>query len=353
MKNRVMEIIGMWLLSFFLMAIETWGSVYFFDTFMERKRMERLERSRYIALYLSTVTVSFLGEYLDSMVIKALLVILVYTVFCKVYYWADWQHCIFFSSMNYSMLFLADLLSLQIESILIIKNEMYVSELTYLILPAKLVWICLIFILRKIWKGKNNYDGLSHKEWWKFGMMPLFTATAMLLMYYCYSSDKKVQASYLFLTVGLIVMNFLVMELMQDILEKGELLRESALTDQKKESQLAYYRDMQTVYERQGRKMHDYKNQIRTIQVLIKEGNPQAAATLAEKLTENILVEMSAVNTNHPVVEKVQITDGIVLDSNGGMHGIGLSNVKAVVDKYGGDFVISCDSEKFQAVVML
>ena len=184
--------IGLWLLSFFLMAIETWGSVYFFDTFMERKRMERLERSRYIALYLSTVTVSFLGEYLDSMVIKALLVILVYTVFCKVYYWADWQHCIFFSSMNYSMLFLADLLSLQIESILIIKNEMYVSELTYLILPAKLVWI--------------------------FGMMPLFTATAMLLMYYCYSSDKKVHASYLFLTVGLIVMNFLVMELMQDIL---------------------------------------------------------------------------------------------------------------------------------------
>ena len=40
--------IGLWLLSFFLMAIETWGSVYFFDTFMERKRMERLERSRYI-----------------------------------------------------------------------------------------------------------------------------------------------------------------------------------------------------------------------------------------------------------------------------------------------------------------
>ena len=53
-------------------------------------------------------------------------------------------------------------------------------------------------------------------------------------------------------------------------------------------------------------------------------------------------------SVKNPVLEKVQITD-----SNGGMHGIGLSNVKAVVDKYGGDFVISCDSEKFQAVVML
>ncbi len=28
-------------------------------------------------------------------------------------------------------------------------------------------------------------------------------------------------------------------------------------------------------------------------------------------------------------------------------------NVKAVADNYGGDFAVSCDSEKFQAVVML
>ena len=426
--------IGLWLLSFFLIAIETWGSIYFFDTFMERKRMGRLKKRRFVVLYPALVAVAFLGEYCP-MGVKVLLVVLALTIFCEVFYKADWKQCIFFSGLDYSLLFLADIVGLQLENMLMDSEEAYVFKPIFLALPAKLAWLCVLFAVRKIWKGKNNYEGLSHKEWWKFGMMPLFTATAMLLMYYCYSSDKKVQASYLFLTVGLIVMNFLVMELMQDILEKVELLRESALTDQKKESQLAYYRDMQTVYERQGRKMHDYKNQIRTIQVLIKEGDPQAAATLAERLTESILVEMSAVNTNHPVVnavlnqkfhlareqgtsmifkvgdmsgmrlneeetvillsnlldnaiheclkvvkagrkavihiklvqeggkiilsvknpvlEKVQITNGIVLDSNGGMHGIGLSNVKAVVDKYGGDFVISCDSEKFQAVVML
>lgn len=426
--------IGLWLLSFFLIAIETWGSIYFFDTFMERKRMGRLKKRRFVVLYPALVAVAFLGEYCP-MGVKVLLVVLALTIFCEVFYKADWKQCIFFSGLDYSLLFLADIVGLQLENMLMDSEEAYVFKPIFLALPAKLAWLCVLFAVRKIWKGKNNYEGLSHKEWWKFGMMPLFTATAMLLMYYCYSNDKKVQASYLFLTVGLIVMNFLVMELMQDILEKVELLRESALIDQKKESQLAYYRDMQTVYERQGRKMHDYKNQIRTIQVLIKEGDPQAAATLAERLTESILVEMSAVNTNHPVVnavlnqkfhlareqgtsmifkvgdmsgmrldeeetvillsnlldnaihecvkvvkagrkavihiklvqeggkiifsvknpvlEKVQITDGIVLDSNGGMHGIGLSNVKAVVDKYGGDFVISCDSEKFQAVVML
>ena len=64
---------------------------------------------------------------------------------------------------------------------------------------------------------------------------------------------------------------------------KEELLQECALADQKKESQLAHYRDMQAVYERQGRKMHDDKNQIRTMQVLLKEGDTQAVAGLAEK----------------------------------------------------------------------
>ena len=78
------------------------------------------------------------------------------------------------------------------------------------------------------------------------------------------------QMAYLFLSVGLIFINILVIKLMQGILEKEELLQESALAGQKKESQLAHYRDMQ-----------------------------------------------------------------------------------AVADKYGGDFAVPCDAEKFQAVVML
>ena len=55
----------------------------------------------------------------------------------------------------------------------------------------------------------------------------------------------------------------------------------------------------------------------------------------------------------NPVTKKVQITDGIVPDPDGGIHGVGLMNVKAVVDKYGGDFAVSCDEKKFRAVVIL
>lgn len=47
-------------------------------------------------------------------------------------------------------------------------------------------------------------------------------------------------------------------------------------------------------------------------------------------------------SVRNPVVEKVRVTEGT-----------GLMNVKAVADKYGGDFAVSCDEEKFQAVVMI
>ena len=422
-------------LSFCIMATEVCGSVYFFDIFMERKRTGWLDKCRYIVLYFSYVTIAFLGAHLASTGIKVSLAVLVLMVCCMVFYQVDWKQCIFFSGLNYSLLFLADIFLLQLENILIAKDEAYVSNLVFLALPAKVVWILLLFMLRRIWKDKNSYGKLSHKEWRKFGIVPLFTMASMLLMYCCYSGEKKVQAVCLFLSAGLIMINFLVLMLMQDILVKGEMLRESALSDQKKESQLAHYRDMQAVYERQGRKLHDYKNQIRTMQVLLKEGNTQAAAGLAERLTESISVEMAAVNTNHsivdavlnqkfhaareqgismifkvgdmaglkldgeetvillsnlldnaihecarvaeagrnaviniklvqedgrlifsvrnPVVEKVQTADGAVLDSEGRRHGTGLANVKAVADKYGGDLALSCDEEKFQAVVIL
>ena len=58
-------------------------------------------------------------------------------------------------------------------------------------------------------------------------------------------------------------------------------------------------------------------------------------------------------SVKNPVAKKVEIVDGVVLDSDGRKHGIGLVNVKAVCDKYDGDFEIFCDSEKFQAVAML
>ncbi|QGX45069.1 hypothetical protein [Streptococcus equinus] len=62
---------------------------------------------------------------------------------------------------------------------------------------------------------------------------------------------------------------------------------------------------MQALYERQGRKLHDYKKQLATLQELLKGGDTDAAIEFTEQLTKSIAVEMSEVNVGHPVVNAV------------------------------------------------
>ncbi len=95
------------------------------------------------------------------------------------------------------------------------------------------------------------------------------------------------------------------MEFMQNTIEKEERIKIAVLTEQNQKNRIADYQDREEIYERQRRKMHDYKNQLSTIQTLIKNGHTDEALSFTQKLTESIAVEMSAINTNHPVVNAV------------------------------------------------
>lgn len=415
--------------------MEGLGSAFFFDTFLGRGKTEKLTVYQYRTLaYLGmTFALTNIGCLIGMW--KLPLFILGYVLLGRIIHKAGWGLDLFFSMINYSMLFLTDFAAYCLMHLWEMQATTGEVKEWVWIVSAKGFWFAVLFLLRRIWKGGADYGELTNREWMKLSLIPLFTLSALLMLFYRYGNAAVIQFVNIFIAAGLVTVNFLVIWLLQEILEKGKKLREDAESARKTESQLAHYRDMQAVYERQGRKLHDYKNQIRTIQVLLKKGDTQAAAALAERLTESISVEMSAVNTNHPVVnavlnqkfhaareqgvsmifkvgdvgeikldeeetvillsnlldnairesvkvvqegrkavisiklvqedgrticsiknpvaKKVQIKDGIVSDSDGGIHGVGLMNVKAVVEQYGGDFAISCDAEKFRAVVIL
>lgn len=61
----------------------------------------------------------------------------------------------------------------------------------------------------------------------------------------------------------------------------------------------------------------------------------------------------TVLSVKNPVVSKVEIRDNETVGPLPHGHGIGLMNVREVVDKYGGDFVLSCDDREFMAVVMI
>ena len=413
---------GMWMF-FLTVVIEVCGSLHFFDTFLEREKIEGLSTYRFLAYFIMLFTANAIGYWIGMW--KLSLVLFGYVLLGRIIYKAGWVQDAFFSVLNYCMLFLTDYVACCVKNMWEMQRTEWKIQDWFWVLSSKIFWIGILFVFRRIWKGGFNYRELTDGEWLKLSLMPLFTLSAILVMYYQFGGDwAGMHSACLFISVGLVAINFLVIWLLREILDKGKKMREGIESARKKESQLAHYRDMQAVYERQGRKMHDYKNQIRTMQVLLKGGDTQAAAELAERLTESISVEMSAVNTNHPVVNAVlnqkfhaareqgismifrvgdmsgMRLDGeetVILLSNlldNAIHecvkvvrqgrkavihvklvqedgklifsvrnpvaekvevveGTGLMNVKAVADKYGGDFAVSCDEEKFRVVVML
>lgn len=416
-------------------VMEALGSVFFFNTFLGRRKTKKgtVYPYRFLAYLGMTFVLTNIG-YLIGMW-KVPLFALGFILFGRIIYKAGWGQNLFFSMINYSMMFLIDFAAYCLMHLWEMQETAKEVKEGVWIVSAKGLWFAVLFILRRLWKGSADDKELTNREWMKLSLMPLFTLSAIMMMFHQYGNAAGTQLVNIFISVGLVTINFLVLWLLQEILEKGKKLREGMESERKTGSQLAHYRDMQAVYVRQGRKLHDYKNQLRTMQVLLKEGNTQEAAALAERATESISVELAVVNTNNavadvvlnqkfhaareqgvsmifkvgdmggmrldeeetvillsnlidnaihecvkivrqgrkaviyvklvqeggklifsvrnPVAGKVRIKDGIVLDSGGGMHGVGLVNVKTLADKYGGDFAVSCDSDKFQAVVIL
>ena len=116
---------------------------------------------------------------------------------------------------------------------------------------------------------------------------------------------KKSIQFYSFVSIGIICLNVISLVFMQETLLKEEKIRQSELQIQKKQNQLQLFHDMQSLYERQGKKLHDYKKQLATIQGLVENGDYDTAVNMTKELTKSIDVEMSEVNTGHPVVNAI------------------------------------------------
>ncbi len=397
-----------WVLVFIAEMLEVKGTLYFFDTFMEKRDGGYRNRYRFFVycgvLYLAAVTGVWIG------MLKCILIILVMSFLNLAYYEVSFRQSFLFSIINYTMLVLIDYVTVLLGGGGSIQEKWFLQALI-----SKTAFIILMLFIRRFSKTRKSYGLITGKEWFQFFCVPVFTVVGFILMFY--SENDDMQNVFLFLSVGLVAINLILMEFMQNTIEKEERI------------------DREEIYERQRRKMHDYKNQLSTIQTLIKNGHTDEALSFTQKLTESIAVEMSAINTNHPVVnavlnqkyrsmqekhiavilkvgdlkeicleeeeivillsnlldnairesekvlkntgkavihlkleceehklifavrnpvtEKVEIENDTIKSKRGDHHGIGLLNVKVVVDKYGGDMVLSCDENEFKAVVIL
>ena len=236
---------GRWMFSFCIMVVEAWGSVYFFDTFLDRKKGIFFYRYRFPAYLAMMFAASTAGYWIDMW--KLPVYILGYILLGRVCYQAGWIQGIYFSLLNYSMIFLTDLMSVSLMNLWETQEAIWGIWSVPGALFAKACWIVFIFLFRRVWKEGADYGELTDGEWLKLGLMPLFTLSSIVLTFFQCREQPELRQICIFLSTGLVMVNFLVIWLLREILERGKKIRMETESARKTEDQLAHYRDMQAV----------------------------------------------------------------------------------------------------------
>ena len=419
----------------FIMAfIETAVCIFYYDSFMEYKGNKLHKLLSYIVIAMLLVGNALLFEIIPEQYypLKLLPYIAMHMFFIKLCYRASWIMSIFFSGS-------AILLQILVQTLVIVLFQLKYSDdpffINFMAVFACLISLCIEFFLRKRLPLLKEYLKKEYALLKSFIWLPLVTAIVGLFSYAFFVSPSGNMVFQGTVSAVLLVVNFISLFLLQDSLIKDEKIRLSEIQLESKQNQLQAFRDMQSLYERQGKKLHDYKKQLGTVEELLKAGDVDSAIGFTEQLTKSIAVEMSEVNIGHPVVnavlnqyyriaksedigmsftvgdmhdirlsdddivvvmgnllenaihecekikslgktasvqvklvekdskmiftvrnpvvQKVEITDNKVQGAQQGGHGIGLSNVESVVEKYGGTFAISCDEKEFTAVAII
>ena len=423
-----------WLLFFITCALETALAIYYYDSIMVNKYGGIRKALSFVILFVAGAGNAMLIELLSQgfFPIKLLTLIAVHLFFVKLCYQSNWLMGGFFASSAITLQILLEAVIFGLLQIHHDGNQIFASAMGCV---SCLILFGLLFFIRKNLKVLKEYLQKDSDTLVRFIGIPAVTVIAGLYFYVFFVSSSDMGYFEIFTSAMLILINIVSLFILQESVVKDERLRKSEIQIESKQNQIQAFRDMQTLYERQGRKLHDYKKQIATLQELLKSGDTEAAIEFTEQLTKSIAIEMAEVNVGHPVVnavlnqqyrvakgknigmtfavsdlhdirifdddivvllgnlienamhecekvisqgqtasiqvkfvekdskliltvrnpvvQKVVITDNKVQGVQKDGHGIGLSNVESVVEKYGGTFVISCDEKEFTAVAMI
>ena len=285
---------------YILIAFEAWGIIYFFDSFMDARRQDK-KWLRCLLVYAEIIAAIFVTQIIPGYgdIAKSIIIVVALIITCIVLYNTSIIAGIFFSALNYILLFFTDCVFVTLFGM----QETPFNHVLWV--GIKVLWIVLLLILRRKLPHIRRYLNENRISWTSFAWLPVFSGVIGIYFYILFLSDAEPEWFYSFISLGIICLNVISLVFMQESLLKEERIRQSELQVQKKQNQLQLFHDMQSMYERQGKKLHDYKKQLATVQGLIESGDYETAVNLTKELTKSIAVEMSEVNTGHPVVNAV------------------------------------------------
>ena len=279
-------------------------SLYFYGTFLEHKWIGIKKVLSYFILYIAGVGNAIIIESLPQEYIpwKMVTLILLHMLYIKICYRSTWVMSGFFSSLAILIEFLFGLVIIGLLHISYLNNQVISSCIGII---SYFIMILGVYVLRKKLVFIKQHLRDDPETLMKYTWLPVICVIPGVYFYVFFIRGEYIGYFNVFVSVVLIIINVASLFYLQDAMIKDDQLRLSEVQNKKNQNQLQAFRDMQSLYERQGRKLHDYKKQLSTLQELMKSGDIDTALEFTEQLTKSIAVEMSEINVGHPIINAV------------------------------------------------
>lgn len=173
------------------------------------------------------------------------------------------------------------------------------------IIDMLLVFLCVVFI-RRMFKGYKNKI-LYDEEWLKFIIFPIFTIITIAAFISSFGSLEDVrQIRMLYIvSIGLIMMNFYVFHILEDIAKKSELAKEKEIFELQGKEQLEMYNALNDSFEKQKAESHEFKNHILCIQALAENGEYENLTEYVKSVSRQEQSVINVIDTNNVIINTV------------------------------------------------
>jgi len=296
--------------SIIITFIEAVCCKFFVDAFLHKKQNVNKWMNK-LQVFIMVIGFTLVATIVQNFLIKSILIILVIMGTVWIYYYVAVLQNVVLSAIYYGILIGIDyLLMILINNLLPEKYSgiLYSNNavaVTIIVLLGKMVLFLVILAIRKKWRSEDRLDMISNREWLRLSYFPALTIISMLSMLAGFDYNSELPHELLIIAFGLVIMNFVIFNLIHDIVDREATVRDISLMQERTKNQMNIYRNMHDNYSQQRQRMHDYKNQLSCIHGMLIKGRIEETVEYITNLTGSLLKDMDAVQTNHAVVDAV------------------------------------------------
>lgn len=177
---------------------------------------------------------------------------------------------------------------------------------TMIMVFSKITLFLIILVIQRITE-KSEITSLTDAQWLKLLFFPVFSicmlGTILSKTYVVYV--KEFAELFWMVAFGLLGMNIFFFFLIRDISRKERRFREKKMAEIQIKNQLMLYQSMAENFEKQNKRLHEYKNQIECLHSLCKEKSYAELEQYLCQIGEEIFDKTDAVDTHHAVVNAI------------------------------------------------